>query len=53
MRMTIAEICHHERRGMMTRRVLGYAQHDDHLWRWLNYHLAVWGSEHRIKVVEK
>lgn len=37
--MTLAEICIHERRGMATRHCHGYAQHDDHLWRWLNYHL--------------
>lgn len=38
--MTLDEICIHERRGMWTRQQFGYDQHDDHLWRWLNYHLA-------------
>lgn len=42
--LTIQEICLHERCGMRTRHVLGYDQHDDHLWRWLNHHLAIWSA---------
>lgn len=39
--MTLKEICFHERRSMYARRVNGYGQYDDHVWRWLNYHLRI------------
>lgn len=48
--MNINEISYHERCGMRTRRMFGYDQYDDHVWRWLNYHLAIWGSEHRVRI---
>lgn len=44
------EICVHERLGMLTRHVYGYDQHDDHVWRWLNYRLWQWGLKHPIRV---
>ena len=46
--MTFKEICVHERLGIKTRKLFGYGQHDDHLWRWLNYHLALQHRERRI-----
>lgn len=42
------EICLHEMMGMHTRRIHGYDQHDDHLWRWLNHRLAL-DVDRRIK----
>lgn len=48
--MTFDELILHERAGMMTRRLRGYGQHDDHVWRWLNYHLTLWCDAHPIKV---
>lgn len=48
--MTLQEICLHERAGMHTRRLNGYAQHDDHVWRWLNAMLKAWGEAHPFKV---
>jgi hypothetical protein len=38
--MTLQEICSHERRSMYARYLNGFDQHDDHVWRWLNYHLS-------------
>lgn len=38
--MTLREICWHERLNMAIRYHLGFDQHDDHIWRWLNHHLA-------------
>jgi hypothetical protein len=49
--MTIREICEHEARGMATRHRLGYDQHDDHLWRWLNYHLSRWSAARPWRIV--
>jgi hypothetical protein len=37
--MTLAQICYHEHLEMYIRRLHGYAQHDDHVWRWLNHQL--------------
>jgi hypothetical protein len=48
--MTIEDICQHERRGMITRQLFGYDQHDDHIWRWLNHYLRAWGEAHPLKV---
>jgi hypothetical protein len=48
--MTKDEIIRHERLGMWTRSTCGYKQHDDHLWRWLNYHLAIWSNEHPMRI---
>jgi len=48
--MTKDEIIRHERLGMWTRSMNGYKQHDDHLWRWLNYHLAIWSNEHPMRI---
>ena len=48
--MHMEAICHHERRGMITRQLFGYDQHDDHIWRWLNHHLRVWGEAHPLRV---
>ena len=48
--MHMEVICHHERRGMITRQLFGYDQHDDHVWRWLNHHLRVWGEAHPLRV---
>jgi hypothetical protein len=48
--MSMQEICRHERFGMLTRHWHGYDQHDDHLWRWLNHHLKIWGDAHPLKV---
>jgi hypothetical protein len=39
MMLTRDEICAHVDLGMATRRGLGSAQHDDHVWRWLNWAL--------------
>jgi hypothetical protein len=47
--MSMEEICRHERLGMLTRHALGYGQHDDHVWRWLNYHLRLWGEAHPFR----
>jgi hypothetical protein len=48
--LSIEVICGHERRGMITRQLFGYDQHDDHIWRWLNHHLRLWGEAHPLKV---
>ena len=40
----LQEICMHERAGMRTRELHGYDQHDDHLWRWLNHRLRLYGE---------
>lgn len=46
----LLDICVHERRGMHTRQLLGYDQHDDHLWSWLNHRLKLYGESHPITV---
>jgi hypothetical protein len=49
--MTLDEICIHEHLEMKTRRQFGYKQHDDHVWRWLNHHLKLWGEAHPIRII--
>lgn len=44
MHAELADICWHERAGMRTRELCGYAQHDDHVWRWLNHRLRLYGE---------
>ena len=46
----LADICMCERRSMRTRELCGYDQHDDHVWRWLNHRLRLWGLSHPIGV---
>ena len=48
--MTLDEICRHEWHSMHTRRLKGYGQHDDHVWRWLNHHLRLWGEARPYRV---
>lgn len=50
MNAELADICLHERRGMHTRQTLGYDQYDDHVWRWLNHRLAIYGSANPLRV---
>ena len=50
--MSMEAICRHERLGMLTRRDFGYDQDDDHVWRWLNHHLRLWGEAHPFGVTE-
>lgn len=51
--MTMNEICNHEYASMLVRRKFGYNQYDDHVWRWLNYHLKVWGDAHPYQLITK
>lgn len=51
--MSLGLICYHEQRSMTARKLNGYDQHDDHVWRWLNHHLAVWHARYPIKVAKK
>lgn len=39
--MTMADICRAERASMHTRKLRGYCQHDDHVWRWLNFYITL------------
>ena len=40
--LSLESIIRHLKAEMQTRRTLGFAQHDNHVWRWLNYKLAMW-----------
>src|SRR4029077_5215255 len=42
--MTMREICVHEIAAMQTRRALGHAQHDEHVWAWINALMRVWSE---------
>jgi hypothetical protein len=46
----LADICMCERRSMLVRQTLGYDQHDDHVWRWLNHRLRLYGQANPIRV---
>lgn len=48
--MTIQEISKHERASMAVRHRFGYDQYDDHIWRWLNHYLALWGKSHPVLI---
>jgi len=50
--MTRQEICVAVEQSMQVRRTLGYAQSDEHVWCYLNYHLLIWGQLHLIHIVE-
>ena len=37
--------------SMHARHLNGYGQHDDHVWRWINYYLTIWCDAHPLKVL--
>jgi hypothetical protein len=47
----LMQICESERRSMAVRYLHGYDQHDDHVWRWLNHRLRIWGETRPLKVL--
>lgn len=48
--MTIQEICLREELAMGMRRICGVDQQDDHVWRWLNYHLDIWSRANPVRI---
>jgi len=54
--MTMREICLHEIAVMQTRRALGHAQHDAHVWTWIDTLMRVWSETQPLihsKLVKK